>query len=355
MSKQPRKSAARAQASGPTVSLHYCAARFPKIRPAARGASDRARLIRENQFKWLNGTTLRYWFFDTPKKWAASKAEMDVVRHAFARWKGLGIGLTFVEVSKRQDADLRVAFDQTDGSWSYIGKDVRTKRSDPRTMNFGWSLVGDPDAALHEIGHTLGFPHEHQNPQAGIVWNEPAVYAALAKPPNRWSKATTFHNIIEKIEPDAIQGSLWDPNSIMHYEFERGLIAKPPEFRNGLKPAGGLSARDTSWALQFYPGVSAAPRALAPLQSVMLSLTPGAQADFSFTPNAAREFEFRTFGNADTVMALYDGARLLAEDDDSGVERNAYFKLRLAANKTYTLRVRLYHKGAQGETAVMAW
>ena len=69
-------------------------------------------------------------------------------------------------------------------------------------MNFGWGLTSDPRreiAAVHEIGHTLGFPHEHQNPFAGIVWDEPAVYNTFAAPPNSWPQATTFHNIIRKI------------------------------------------------------------------------------------------------------------------------------------------------------------
>jgi len=54
-------------------------------------------------------------------------------------------------------------------------------------MNFGEPLVGSPrgfDTALHEIGHTLGLKHEHQNPYAGIVWDEEEVYAYTAKPPN---------------------------------------------------------------------------------------------------------------------------------------------------------------------------
>ena len=192
-----------------TMAHRYCTVKWPRARTFAPGVTaERARLIRQTADKWLNGTTIRYWFFDTPKPWTAPAAQKNVVREAFRRWKALGIGLDFAEARNRADADVRIAFDRTDGSWSYIGTDVRTKRRDPRTMNFGWSLTADPDegmdTAIHEIGHTLGFPHEHQNPFAGIVWNEPAVYASLAVPPNRWSRATTYHNIIEKIAPDTV-------------------------------------------------------------------------------------------------------------------------------------------------------
>jgi len=347
------------------ISPRYCAAKFPPARKFARGIeAGRVRLIRQSADKWLNGTTIRYWFFDKPKKWTASEAQKNVVREAFRKWKSLGIALEFMEVTKRAEADVRIAFDQADGSWSYIGTDVRTKRSDPRTMNFGWSLTQDPqegmDTAIHEIGHTLGFPHEHQNPFAGIVWNEPAVYASLAAPPNKWSKATTFHNIIEKIVPDTVQGSAWDPDSVMHYPFEAGLIDKPEKYRSGLTPAGGLSARDTLWALKFYPGINtAAMPMLAPLQSTALMLQAGQQENFSFKPDATREYEFRTFGTADTVMALYEksaaGAPPIAEDDDSGSDRNAYIKAKLKAGQDYTLRIRLHYAKATGQTAVMVW
>ena len=49
-------------------------------------------------------------------------------------------------------------------------------------MNFGWDLtpLGRSTTALHEIGHTLGMPHEHQNPFAGIAWDEETVYATSA-------------------------------------------------------------------------------------------------------------------------------------------------------------------------------
>ena len=50
-------------------------------------------------------------------------------------------------------------------------------------MNYGW-LTPDSDddelrrVVLHEFGHALGLIHEHQNPEGGIEWNEPAVKAA---------------------------------------------------------------------------------------------------------------------------------------------------------------------------------
>ena len=347
------------------TSARFCAARFPKPPKLAKDVTPgRARLIRETAVRWLNGTTLRYWFFDKPTKWTAAKKEQDVVRAAFKAWKALGIGLDFLEAKKQEDADIRIAFQQDDGSWSYLGTDIRTRRSDPRTMNFGWSLTDDPqdgmDTAVHEIGHTLGFPHEHQNPFAGIVWDEEAVYKSLAAPPNRWSRQTTFHNIIRKIEPDSVKGSNWDPDSVMHYPFEPGLILKPTKYAIGLRPAGGLSSHDKEWVQTFYPPLKADDAiALVPFQSVPLKLKSGQQVDFSISPTMSRPYVMQTFGEADTVMALFEqrpaGAVQLAADNDSGINRNARITTTLSKGKQYTLRVRLNVATASGESAVMLW
>jgi len=363
-----KRASARSEAGhrpAPTVSRRYCAVRLPKPRRFARGVeAGRMRLILQTSDKWLNGAKIRYWFFATPKKWTAAADQKEVVRKAFTMWKTLGIGLDFVEAGKQSEADVRIAFEPDDGAWSYVGTDVRTKRKDPRTMNFGWSLTEDAgeglDTALHEIGHTIGLPHEHQNPFAGLVWNEEAVYAALAKPPNRWSRTTTFHNIIEKIPPDEVQGSAWDPDSIMHYPFEAGLIDKPVQYRHGLTPAGRLSTRDREWVLKFYPALNPATfPALVPLQSMPVMLDPGQQANLVFKPTQTRTYEFRTFGSSDTLMALFEtqagGTAPIAQDDDSGEDRNAYFKVALAAGREYLLRVRLYYATEQGQTAVMVW
>ncbi|MDA9009629.1 matrixin family metalloprotease, partial [Alphaproteobacteria bacterium] len=150
---------------------------------------DRMEAILVHQKRWANGTKLRYYLFpadepgllrhsDETFSWvdfSGNQQSADAVRRAFQTWKNLGIGLDFEEVYHREEAEIRIGFLQGNGSWSYIGRDILSQ-SDPnqRTMNFGWQLSNTGhafDTALHEIGHTLGLPHEHQNPQAGIVWD----------------------------------------------------------------------------------------------------------------------------------------------------------------------------------------
>ncbi len=357
----------------------YCRIPEVPVRSFAPNVNlNRMRLILVSEKKWVNGTPLHYYFFDKPSDgekallsdgtsqwipWTTTDAEKDVVRAAFKKWKDVGIGLDFEEVSAREDAEVRIAFMRGDGTWSYVGRQILDYGPNDRTMNFGWDLTRDPaeiDTAVHEIGHTLGLPHEHQNPNAGIVWEEEAVYTALAKPPNRWSRQTTYWNIIRKIDPDTVQGSSWDPDSIMHYPFEAGLIREPAQYRQGLQPAGGVSQRDVTWIRTFYPPLTEADYAeLKPFESAPLTIEAGEQKNFRIQPTATRNYEIRTFGASDTVIVLFEDdngqLRYLSGDDDSGEERNAYMKLKLFKDRKYVLRIRLYYAERRGETAVMFW
>jgi hypothetical protein len=321
----------------------------------------RVRLIRDKEKKWVDGTVLHYCFFTSPSSWKGTPAELDVVRQGFDSWKALDIGLEFREVESPDEAEIRIGFLRGDGAWSYIGRDALEIGQSDRTMNFGWNIRIDPDTALHEIGHALGFPHEHQNPFSGIVWDEDAVYAALAKPPNNWSRQTTWWNIIRKIEPDDVQGSRWDPDSIMHYPFEAGLIVEPQRFETeGLSPAPGLSALDREWVRSLYPPLSPVQDpTLEPFQSVQLRLMPGEQANFHVKPEATRNYNFRTLGTADTVLVLFEYVngelRYVTGDDDSGEDYNAEFRVKLFAGRDYVLRARLYWVGRQGDFGVIMW
>lgn len=342
----------------------YC--NLPAVKEREFGAEvnpHRAQLIRMNDKKWVNGTRLHYHFLTQPARWAGKAAELEVVRKAFKAWKEIGIGLEFQEVTTPDEAEVRIGFQRGDGAWSYVGRDVLSIGTNERTMNFGWDIAAHPrelDTAIHEIGHTLGFPHEHQNPNAGIVWDEDAVYAALAAPPNLWDRQTTYHNIIRKISPDAVQGSHWDPNSVMHYPFDAGLIKEPAQYRNGLMPAGGISARDKEWVKTFYPPIKKNDvLVLEPIKPVRLRIEAGQQVNFNIVPSATRRYDIATFGASDTVMVLFEEVngelRYVTADDDSGQDTNAHIKPRLYKDGRYVLRLRLYYSARSGDTAVMMW
>ena len=78
-------------------------------------SSERARLIINSGSKWANGTTLRYYFFKSPAKWATTTQKRDLVRTAFKKWKDLGIGLEFKEVDSPDEAEIRIGFERRDG------------------------------------------------------------------------------------------------------------------------------------------------------------------------------------------------------------------------------------------------
>jgi hypothetical protein len=319
---------------------------------------ERARAVLVTRSKWVNGTVLHFYLFGKGP-WAGPKKQCDAVRTAFKEWKDQGIGLSFEEVGEPSEAEVRVGFLQTDGSWSYIGRDVLGIAAMDRTMNFGWDLTTTygRTTALHEIGHTLGMPHEHQNPFAGIVWDEDRVYAIFSGPPNNWSRDKIFRNILQKLEPQQVEGSDWDPDSVMEYQFPAGVIKQPAKYQAGLVPAGGLSAEDVQWAVKWYPALTAEPPTLQPFVSQPLTLKPTEQKDFSILPSESRKYEIRTLGAADTVMALFeevDGKlRFLAGDDDSGEDRNALIQVKLFKGRRYVVRLRLYYSWGSGQTAVV--
>lgn len=323
----------------------------------------RARLILWIDKKWVNGTKLRYYFFESGR-YVGGNDQKDLVREGFEVWKNVGIGVSFEEVTNISDAEVRIGFLQGDGSWSYVGRDVIDIPGQyERTMNFGWDLTRDPrgvDTPVHEIGHTLGFPHEHQNPFSGIVWDEEAVYTYFGGPPNNWPRDTTFYNVLRKLSAGDVEGSEWDANSIMHYGFPAGLIVKPEEYQGGLRPEGGLSESDIEEVRRFYPPLedSKNPR-LEPFKLEFLALAPGEQKNFTIEPQNTDEYTIQTFGRSDTIMVLFEDVngqlRYVTADDDSGTNTNSQIITRLRQGTRYVLRIRLFLNYASGDTAVMMW
>ncbi|MFJ9645483.1 M12 family metallopeptidase [Streptomyces sp. NPDC004244] len=350
-------------AETPVVGVPTYCSQPPRTAPVLPpGASpDRERAILVGGAKWVNGTVLHYCFLNEPGA-ALDATQLDEIRRAFQEWKDVGIGLEFREVTRLSEAEVRISLRRGDGSWSYVGRDVLGIPPPQPTMRFGWSLTDTPHGkatARHEIGHTLGFAHEHQNPFAGIEWDEEKVYRSLGGPPNNWSREKTFHNILRKLSTDEVEGSTWDPLSVMEYPFPAGLIIRPEQYRNGIPDPVRISEQDKTYARRWYPVIDAKPPELHPLQSVELGLASGEQADFTIEPAETRTYEMGTFGSSDFVMVLFediDGElRYYTGTDDSATNGNGRLKAKLFQGRHYVLRARLYSIWGPGKAALMCW
>ena len=125
-----------------------------------------------------------------------------------------------------------------------------------------------------------------------------AVYESLAAEPNLWSKEETDSNIIDKLSKEEVNGSNWDPDSIMHYPFEKGLIKKPEEYEDGLEPAGGLSAQDIEFALLFYPPQNIVKDIrVTAMASYPIDADNCEQQNYIFKPEKTKKYTIQTVGS----------------------------------------------------------
>jgi hypothetical protein len=154
------------------------------------------------------------------------------------------VNLDISFVDNPSDADVRISFDPDGGCWSLVGTDHLLEKKNA-TMNFGWFDVA---TIIHEFGHVIGLVHEHQNPKGKkIMWDEKKVIE-WAKESQGWNEETTRQNIINKYNKNSINGSDFDPLSIMLYFFPASLTTN----NIGTEQNFRLSGQDVIWIDKMY-------------------------------------------------------------------------------------------------------
>jgi serralysin len=184
-----------------------------QARPAGAGTT---RAALQKVAKWKAGDAIAVAFMSGDDKLKKR------VREVAQRWTAPGLANLRLVFNDAADADVRIGFQEGDGSWSTVGTTCRQVPNSKATMNYGWIDANSPEeelrsVVLHEFGHALGLIHEHQNPVAGIHWNREAVIRELSGPPNRWSVEEIEFNVLDPASPADVAATAMDPKSIMMY------------------------------------------------------------------------------------------------------------------------------------------
>lgn len=325
--------------------VHVCTQRLlpaelMQFQPTVR-SRGRTRAIMPLGKLWMNGSTLRVRFI------GGTAAQQARVREQ-AQWWTAHANLKF-EFNNAPDAEIRISFDPAKGAWSYVGTDNRSIPLDQPTMNLGFM---DGGTVAHEFGHAIGLMHEHQNPAGGIQWNEAAVIRDLSGPPNNWSESTIRHNVLNKYRADQINGTTFDPDSVMLYFFPGNWVQSGV----GTRANATLSALDKA----FIGGAKAYPKSAPTLvdakelqvgaaRRTSAAIGKAGEEDlFQFTVKAGGPHVIDTRGPTDVVMKLFgpdSPTAVIAEDDDSGVDTNAMIRASLIPGR-YFVQVRHYNKAS---------
>ncbi len=281
---------------------------------------------------WPNGSRIKIGFL------GGNAQQHDMVKSIAPKWTDYAnLTFDFTEVS---EAQVRITF-ADDGAWSYVGTDALNISPSQATMNYGWL---DQSVILHEFGHMLGMVHEHQNPiDNPIQWNREQVIEDLSGPPNYWDLPTIEHNIFERYSQTQINGSTFDPDSIMLYEFPASWTL------NGVSTHSNddLSELDRAFARMVYPPETEGPVELPVLTGTKGTIGQAGEEDlYTFTIVDTGTYTIETRGESDLVMTLYGpNDQMLAQNDDSGVGRNPRISRALEPG-TYKVQVRHYNRSA---------
>ncbi|MER8969204.1 M12 family metallopeptidase [Mesorhizobium sp. M0808] len=226
---------------------HYCMclAGAPKTGADKTGVSFRKAAVLKEAM-WDDGALITCRFV------GGSAALQARVRAVAKEWENVA-NLT-LDFRATGPTDVRIAFVQGNGSWSYLGTVCRQIPEPRETMNYGWLDDGSSEdvlrrVVLHEFGHAVGLIHEHQNPLGGIKWNRDAVIADLSGPPNNWDLATIENNMFHHYPDDTVIASPVDSLSIMMYPIPKAWTLDG--FSAGMNSE--LSKTDRQLVSQAYP------------------------------------------------------------------------------------------------------
>ncbi|KAL6885787.1 hypothetical protein GGI43DRAFT_302940 [Trichoderma evansii] len=216
-------------------------------------------------FEGFASPTRKYWQSEPePKYWPRNDAVQLTVSFldgtddaarilgAMNAWGDVA-NVRFTQVDNKIGT-VRIARRRDDGHWSYLGTDIVSVPMTDPTMNLDSFTVDTPDdelrrVVIHETGHTLGFPHEHQ-PSATVKRIVPDVALTWFEKNYAWPKSQVFRDVLTAQDNSALVETA-DPDleSIMCTWLPRWIMVDETPVIGGTN----ISVRDGQFAGSVYP------------------------------------------------------------------------------------------------------
>lgn len=250
--------------ASPRVSFVPCSSSLPEQAPAPAPKPEAASkpgmdaLVAERAWLWPNGATLNVHFLDGNETARAAVAEVAQAwtQHANLKFRFFApddppavthIRVTFQDPNcnsslgtssqyaiENGDASMRLCHMDT---WTGPAKDFE-------------------GVVIHEFGHAIGMHHEHQSPKAKFDWDKPFVYQYYESTVG-WNSWYVDQWVFRQIEPNIVDASEYDPDSVMQYWFPAQFTKSGKE----IKGSHELSKMDKEFVATLYPADKPKPKA----------------------------------------------------------------------------------------------
>ncbi|MHC8393130.1 M12 family metallopeptidase [Pseudomonas sp. LB3P93] len=197
--------------------------------------------IGDYQKLWTPGRVLKIRFLED-----VSPSFLRTFSQAITHWIK-HVNLKFVIVPKGY-ADIRITT-VSEHNKSLIGTDALTFAQNEATMHLETTPSDEyfESTVLHEMGHALGYLHEHLHRDATIPWNREKVYEHYFEHYG-WDKQRVDENVLMPYS-GAIVDTEYDKHSIMHYAVDKELTDGVWEVSKNTV----LSELDIKMAKRTYP------------------------------------------------------------------------------------------------------
>jgi hypothetical protein len=148
-----------------------------------------------------------------------------------------------------------------DGYWSYLGTDVLRIPAREATMCLQGFTMRTSEAEYkrvvrHEVGHTLGFPHEHMR-QALINRLDRNKTIEYFRRFQGWDEETTVQQVLTPLEESSLLNApSADQTSIMCYQLPASITKDGKPIPGG----GDINEYDKKYTASIYPKVGDKPQ-----------------------------------------------------------------------------------------------